>query len=1295
MNSTAQVQFRFPSLVVALGFAAFVIYSSLLPLDFQAASRESVTAQFLGLGDAHMRLRSLTDWATNIAIFIALGFFGLASVYRRRGLFSATVSTLLTLAGCFLLSMGIEFAQIFFPPRDSSALDVIANTCGAAVGVGAWFAFGDRFVAAYGALADLHRSTLRTPRLIGKRRLAALAACGLLIAAWAGLFTSGWTGWSVASARLNDVQLLPFIEHQAAGIGWAAISAMLAVVAYAPLGVVLYLTRDNDTLRSRRRRLIGWCALAAGLALFVEGVKLFLVAKRPDTGNIVIASLAVGFGYFFAPLAARIFTSQAAGRGRRAEAEQVAPASHKSTAFFAGRIGAVTCAIAVAALVADYPVGQIALALALLVYAAILTRFPTAWLLVVPALLPVMDFAPWTGRFFFDEFDALVLTTLAVGLWRAAGRPLASSVGLGFWLLALAFSLSFLASALIELLPLQTFDVNSLASHYSHYSALRLVKGLVFAAGLTLLLSSNAAGGEDIKRALWTGMILGLATATGSVIWERLAYADLLNFTQTFRVTGLFSTMHTGGAHLDAFLVTALPFAAVWTLRSQQPLSRLAGAMLFAAGSYAVMVTFSRATIIGLAIGILVVATWAFMAYRRTATSVAGTTIAAISLALAATAIVPAFLGSFMQSRLATTATDFEVRTGHWQGAADMMTDNWTTMLFGMGLGSYPEIHLLLSTDTNKPAVHRFATEADNTFLSIRRGLPLYIDQIVRIEPGREYTLRMKARTRAGNASINVLLCDRTFLQGFDCQSVTFDLSGQAQAGQWQELQAPLNSANLGQNRLRQTKLSLENAGSEMPIDMDDVALLDANGKNLIANGSFESGTDHWFMSSPFNHLPWHIKNLWLEVFFNQGWIGLLLLCALTAAAVARLALLTLRADAFAAVLLAALLAFLAVGAFDSIFDAPRLTLIFGLLIAATAIIRPGTAAAASEALITAAARTGTAIQPATASATAARLASRTNVPSASDWPRMALNLVVTVLIVTAAIVLVTRLPFVPYNVRGLANPFHPFIAPLLLAAFFVWSFGFPAVIARWLSVAGNRGAAYPLVVVAHGLIAWMLLHFAVLPEAIHNVIGSPVLNWPWNMEYAARFVPLVSVLSVQLTGGALLAAALGGGRMGSAPLWWFACTALLSPVQYWIVVSEAATDNLTELMNNNASVQAFLLLAVYMLLIGTAGSLLAGLRTRGGALRISLVLLTVAASLPLGWLLLSNGTESFIVKEAKAFSALQFLLSTDREHYATGRELWSRFAAAHLGAICLIAVAQYPLWKRFRERLPTPTPAV
>lgn len=104
------------------------------------------------------------------------------------------------------------------------------------------------------------------------------------------------------------------------------------------------------------------------------------------------------------------------------------------------------------------------------------------------------------------------------------------------------------------------------------------------------------------------------------------------------------------------------------------------------------------------------------------------------------------------------------------------------------------------------------------------------------------------------------------------------------------------------------------------------------------------------------------------------------------------------------------------------------------------------------------------------------------------------------------------------------------------------------------------------------------MIQFAVLPDSIHTVIGSPVLNWPWRLEEIARFIPLLSVLSVQLTGGALIAAALTGNRMAAAPVWWLVSSALLLPIQYWVIVTQAATDNLTELLAESASVGSFLL---------------------------------------------------------------------------------------------------------------------
>lgn len=57
---------------------------------------------------------------------------------------------------------------------------------------------------------------------------------------------------------------------------------------------------------------------------------------------------------------------------------------------------------------------------------------------------------------------------------------------------------------------------------------------------------------------------------------------------------------------------------------------------------------------------------------------------------------------------------------------------------------------------------------------------------------------------------------------------------------------------------------------------------------------------------------------------------------------------------------------------------------------------------------------------------------------------------------------------------------------------------------------------------------------------------------------------------------------------------------------------------------------------------------------------------LRCSAPLPLGWALAQAGTESLLIKYGQAFSALQFLLSEDRAHYARGAALWLRFALAH-----------------------------
>jgi hypothetical protein len=294
----------------------------------------------------------------------------------------------------------------------------------------------------------------------------------------------------------------------------------------------------------------------------------------------------------------------------------------------------------------------------------------------------------------------------------------------------------------------------------------------------------------------------------------------------------------------------------------------------------------------------------------------------------------------------------------------------------------------------------------------------------------------------------------------------------------------------------------------------------------------------------------------------------------------------------------------------------------------------------------------------------------------------------VGIVLLAVSIAIVTRLSFVPYNVHLLANPYHPWIAPLLLATLCFWTFGLPAVIARWLGVAHRGGATYPLVVAFHALIGWGLVHLAVLPDAVHKVIGYPILGWPWEAENIARFVTLYSVVSIQLTAGALLATVLTGTKMIMAVVRWLLTAVLLLPIQYWVIVNQAATDNLTELMAGNASASAFLLLTSYVMVVGTTGAMLASIRAGGSnRWRVAISLAALVVSLPVGYLLLTAGTEAVTIKYGKVFSGLQFILSSDREHYAVAPELWIRFSVAHLAAVGVTALAQVPLWPLLQER--------
>ncbi|MBA3506787.1 MAG: VanZ family protein, partial [Betaproteobacteria bacterium] len=141
--STKRVRVLFLS--AALAYTAFVIYGSLVPLDFHSRSWADAFSAFLDVRYLQLGMASRADWVANILLFIPLAFLWLATVWPQRRFTQFLASALVGLS-CVSLSIVIEFTQIFFPPRTVSLNDLLAESIGTAVGLVLWWTVGPRVV---------------------------------------------------------------------------------------------------------------------------------------------------------------------------------------------------------------------------------------------------------------------------------------------------------------------------------------------------------------------------------------------------------------------------------------------------------------------------------------------------------------------------------------------------------------------------------------------------------------------------------------------------------------------------------------------------------------------------------------------------------------------------------------------------------------------------------------------------------------------------------------------------------------------------------------------------------------------------------------------------------------------------------------------------------------------------------------------------------------------------------------------------------------------------------------------
>ena len=311
---------------------------------------------------------------------------------------------------------------------------------------------------------------------------------------------------------------------------------------------------------------------------------------------------------------------------------------------------AIICAGFGAVLASQHPLAPGWALLAFIALIAIVAWRPRHWLWLVPAALPLLDFAPWSGGLVIEEFDLLVLAVAAALHARAAlgldevqrlhALPPTWRRWTAFEWSALVFAV-FSATSLVR--GVAAAGGMSLADAWFQgyegpLNAWRVCKSVLWAALLWQPLRREIALARDSAvRRLVAGVLGGLLVVVLAAIAERAAYTGLWQFSGPYRTTALFWEMHVGGGAIDAYLGLAVPFVA-WTLWSQRsPGLWAVAATLALLALYTCLTTFSRGVYVAVAVPLVALGVVMFLrrgAPRRRSGWATGLAIAAALVAI-------------------------------------------------------------------------------------------------------------------------------------------------------------------------------------------------------------------------------------------------------------------------------------------------------------------------------------------------------------------------------------------------------------------------------------------------------------------------------------------------------------------------------------------------------------------------------------------------------------------------------------------------------------------------------------
>lgn len=264
-----------------LFYLLFVIYGSLVPLDYQARPFDEAWGVLLGLRDKPLNFESRTDWATNLILFVPLTFLAGQSFASRAGGVGRLVIGVLLAAAASALAISIEFAQIYFPTRTPSQNDIVALSISGVVGVVAHWIFGLRVMVWTASYWQSQQQTEKISRVL-KGYLFVLFAFSVLP-----------LDLTISPAEIyhkwhdGRVILLPFGGLKG-GLADMLYQVLTDVLIWIPAGVLWAMQAGHGMARVVRKGLLA--------ALVIECLQLFVYSRTTDITTVLLAGVGCAIG---------------------------------------------------------------------------------------------------------------------------------------------------------------------------------------------------------------------------------------------------------------------------------------------------------------------------------------------------------------------------------------------------------------------------------------------------------------------------------------------------------------------------------------------------------------------------------------------------------------------------------------------------------------------------------------------------------------------------------------------------------------------------------------------------------------------------------------------------------------------------------------------------------------------------------------------------------------------------------------------------------------------------------------